>query len=79
MWNIVTDFDALSNVNKLVLTTNLEPVDVLLIMDIFQAIYDNNYYKFDEYDFDDDLLLPFKYSDLKEMKILKNSKLYLLV
>lgn len=46
----VTDFEALSNGNRLLLYTCLNPTDVFLLVQIFRSIYDNNYYYFKEID-----------------------------
>lgn len=44
----VTDFEALSNANRLVLCSCLEPVYVKLLMYVFMAIYDDNYVYFEK-------------------------------
>lgn len=66
----VTNFEALSNANRLVFKSKLEPLQVSLILSIFQAIYDKNYFKFsseDSYIFDDDDL--FSFEDFKKMDL----------
>jgi hypothetical protein len=40
----VTNFEGLSNENRIVLQSSLNKIDVLLIMRLFQSVYDDNYY-----------------------------------
>lgn len=47
----VTEFEGLSNCNKIVLKSKLNTIHIPGIMKIFQAIYDNNYYMFEDRDF----------------------------
>lgn len=46
----VSDFEALSNANRLVLYSNLECIDIQLLMSIFRTIWDDNYRRFSETD-----------------------------
>ena len=65
-----TKFEALSNARLIVLKTKFTGNTLILLMDIFQAIYDNNYFKFiDSNTFFDDLESPFTYDDIKNEDI----------
>jgi hypothetical protein len=46
----VTDFEGLSNDNKIVLKSSLAYLDIFIIMKFFQMIYDDNYYLFEDAD-----------------------------
>jgi hypothetical protein len=43
----LTDFEGFSNENRIVLKSSLNKNDVLLIMRLFQSVYDDNYWVFD--------------------------------
>lgn len=45
-----TEFEKLSNGNFLVFKSKLEPILCLLIVNIFNSIYDDNYLKFENYE-----------------------------
>lgn len=47
----VTEFEGLSNCNKIMLKTKLNTIHIPGLMRIFQAIYDNNYNMFETKDF----------------------------
>lgn len=47
----VTEFEGLSNSNKIVLKTKINLIHIPAIMKIFQGIYDNNYYMFETSEF----------------------------
>jgi hypothetical protein len=44
----VTEFEGLSNENRILFYSSLNYIDVFVIMHLFQNIYDDNYYLFDE-------------------------------
>lgn len=48
----VTDFESLSNGNRLVFKSCLPAKDVYLLMKLFHAIYEDNYWMFEEYSSD---------------------------
>jgi len=45
--NNVTEFEGLSNSNKIGIYTNLEPLDAKIILKILDALYQKNFYLFD--------------------------------
>ena len=70
----VTDFEALSNGNRLVLKSNLDARSSELVVRIFQAVYDKNYVYFTEssghnFYIDDDSPQPFSYLDYQQMDL----------
>ena len=68
--NNTTKNEALSNAQLIVLKTKFKGTILILLMDIFQSIYDNNYYKFiDNNEFFDNLNRPFRYNDIKNEDI----------
>lgn len=44
----VTEFEGLSNEKRIVLQSSLNKIDVLIIMRLFQNVYDDNYYRFED-------------------------------
>ena len=63
------DFDGVSSENRIVLKSSLPYVDIFVIMNLFEAIYNNNYYLFNKNLYsgtindDDKENLMFKYED----------------
>lgn len=79
-----TKFESLSNSNKIVLNSNLDDIGIYLVMILFQSIYDENYYKFEDLTEDsifqiDEMLFPFTRQNLTELEILKNPIQYIVM
>src|SRR5258708_28142706 len=64
-----SDFENLSNNRLLVVKTRLTGNILILLMDIFHAIYDDNYWRFESDEVFDDLQFPFKYEDVINIDI----------
>ena len=60
---------------QIVLKTKLDPISVLLIIFLFQIIYDNNYSSYSDSDSifcDDSEFEPFSYQDIEKINIFSN-------
>ena len=63
----VTEFEGLSNCNKIVLKSKLSKKYIPIIMLIFQAIYDDNYYMFEDTSFASSLYYDLDIEATEEM------------
>ena len=72
----VTEFEGLSNSNKIILKTKLSVNFISGLMKIFQAIYDDNYYFFEDenilYEIYDDLEMTCDYNVINELMSYNN-------
>src|SRR5258708_15924140 len=74
-----TDFESLSNARLLPIKTKFRGNILILLTAIFQAIYDDNYWKFYDYEVFYDIDSPFKYEELEKFNIVEpdNYPLYM--